>query len=122
MRKWHIYENNLPNKTEKYHKVDLSNLKKYFTDNALKIFAKDFVEYKGEYYSLSEDYFMEFVASSSIFGQVDQGLRTLTIVNYSNTKINATGLYKSEHSDSDKKPHNISFVKENGIWLIDYFD
>lgn len=112
----------IPDYSQKAYKVDFSDLKNYFTENGLRSLPVKYIEYNGDYYTFSEDYYMDFVSSINIFGHVDQGIRTLTIVSCTNNEIIATGLFQDTELDSDKKPHNILFVKENGKWLINSFD
>ncbi len=90
-------------------------LKKYFSNDAIN---KLFTLYNGEYYV------KERVPDPlpGIFGLTDQGIRTLTVVNYTDTKISATGQLTDGQWENDKTPLKIEFLKEGNDWLINYFE
>lgn len=68
----------------------------------------------------------------TIFGATDQTMRPLSIIDYSDELIIAEGKVTIDCSTcppglfcscpNDKYAHVITFRKENGTWLIDYFD
>lgn len=63
---------------------------------------------------------MDFVPG--IFGTTDQGIRPLTIISFSNEKINATGQITQGECDHDENPLKIEFIKVGEKWLVNDFN
>lgn len=102
------------------YKMNKTILKEYFTDNAISRMASNsyYTEEDGEYYLI--DAFVDFVPG--IFGTTDQGIRPLTIISFSNEKINATGQITQGEYDHDENPLKIEFIKVGEKWLVNDFN
>ena len=107
-------------------KADFNIISKYFSSKIVESFKSHLKEVNGEYYDVKEENsagFAETLDLSTIFGGTDQGIRTLTIKNYSDNMIVATGqLVNNTEGDNDRYPLYIIFVKEGDNWLIDLYE
>lgn len=102
------------------YKMNKTILKEYFTDNAISRMTSYsyYTEDDGEYYL--EDTFVDFVPG--IFSTTNTGIRPLTIISFSNEKINATGQITQGELDHDENPLKIEFVKVGEKWLVNDFE
>ncbi len=111
-----------------YYKMNIDVIKPYFSNRAFQIIKSNFIEKDGSYYDIYNDgnkhsYLEDLTLSRTIFGGTDQGLRPLTIVSISENVIYATGqLTPPRETDTDAYPLSITFIKENGNWVIDSFE
>lgn len=115
------------NGEKKYgYKVNINELERAFSKRAIELIKKQLKQYNGEYYDIEEENkttFFETIDPGSIFSGTDAENRDLTVVDYTDKYIIATGkLLSGENTYGDKVPLYIIFVKENGKWLIEIYE
>lgn len=117
-----------PTGEEKFgYKINIGEFETVFSKRAIDIMKSKLIEYNGEYYDIKTNddstTFLELIDLFSIFGATDSGMRTLSIVDFTDKYIIANGkLTPNEHTSGDKTPLYIAFIKENGKWLIDAYE
>ena len=104
-------------------KINISLLNNVFSDNAIKNITNSLVEYNGEYYDASSD-FLTSIEVSTIFRTQAGDVKPLSLKVFNDECIVATGQIQNSNDEyimTDDFPYYIVFVKENGKWLIDYY-